>query len=407
MTTPIPGNTSNGSGSGTSLTISHTVPSASNLLLVSFGYQTASSTPTVTATYNGVAMTQLGGVLDALHGQCLFYLLAPTAGTANVIISISQSIASSIAIVSDYSSANIDSGLTFDVVSTLDGGGTSNTLSPIGNTTIDPDLIYASSLVLSATNQTPTNSQTELADITTTGLGIVAGYKTAIGVTTPIGWSWASAGQNVLIAVAIRPKGIAVIAPSADTMMIQDTATTNYDTSVNLDIGEASGTVSIRRAWVKPDFTGMPADAILASAAFMITPTSDDSANARTMTMARCLRAVVSGQMTYNVYSTGNSWGTAGAHNTSTDYDSAVSIGTMAVGASPTLNSPMTMTLLANELQKFKDGTYTNNGVLLFVNTESSDFIRYASTNHATPEYRPRFVYQYSVPSNGGFFAWF
>ena len=47
------------------------------------------------------------------------------------------------------------------------------------------------------------------------------------------------------------------------------------------------------------------------------------------------------------------------------------------------------MTLDHAELQKLYDGTYTNNGIVLFMATQDNDMIQYASTENATTGYRP------------------
>jgi hypothetical protein len=174
---------------------------------------------------------------------------------------------------------------------------------------------------------------------------------------------------------------------SADTYIQGNTATTNYDTSTSLIVGASSP--AVYRAWIKPDFSAVPVGATFITAILKLTPITDVSSNARTMTANRCLRDVVSDQATWNIWKTSNNWGTAGAGNSSTDYDGAVALGTMTQPASPTLNVALEMTLTASELQKLFDGTYTNNGITLRVDTESLDAIVYASTNHATSEYRP------------------
>ena len=71
----------------------------------------------------------------------------------------------------------------------------------------------------------------------------------------------------------------------------------------------------------------------------------------------------------------------------------------MACLAAPVLNAEMTMTLSADgvvEFQKMYDGTYVNNGLVLFMDTQSNDNTAYASTEHETEAYRPNFVITYS-----------
>jgi len=182
---------------------------------------------------------------------------------------------------------------------------------------------------------------------------------------------------------------------SVDIPMLQDTyldfgaPTSNFDTSTQLNIGSSPAGTNPYRTWIKPDFSSIPSGIVFQSAIFYITPIGDASSNARTMDARRCLRVVVSNQATWNVFSTGNNWGTAGCSNSTTDYDGAVAIGTMTQPASPTLNVPLQMTMTASELQKLYDGTYANNGIILFVDVQNADGIPYASTDNATSAYRP------------------
>lgn len=192
---------------------------------------------------------------------------------------------------------------------------------------------------------------------------------------------------------------------SADLYLDSASPTANTETETTMYVGEQAGGADTTRTWIKPDFSTVPAGAIFSSAVLHLTPTVDLSSNARTMSAHRCLRDVVSSQATWNIWKTSNNWATAGCSNSSSDYDGAVALGTMTQPASPTLNTALDMTLTASELQKLFDGTYTNNGIILFVDTQTDDMIGYASTNHATSAYRPTITITYSLRSN--FFMFF
>lgn len=147
---------------------------------------------------------------------------------------------------------------------------------------------------------------------------------------------------------------------SADTMMSSAAATTNFDANILINVGRNGAAGAIFRSWIKPNFATIPAGMRFVSAVLNLNPDTDTSSNARTMSAHRCLRAVVSNQATWNVYSTGNNWGTAGASNSTTDYDGATALGTMAVAASPTIDVFLQMTFTAAgvaELKKLYDGT--------------------------------------------------
>jgi uncharacterized glyoxalase superfamily protein PhnB len=176
---------------------------------------------------------------------------------------------------------------------------------------------------------------------------------------------------------------------SADTFFDSSVPTTNFDTNTQLIVGENNAAVQTIRQWIKPDFSSVPTGVLFISAVLKLTPIQDISSNARTMYAHRCLRDVVSSQATWNIWKTSNNWGTAGASNSTTDYEGAVVMGSMPQPASPTLNVALEMTLDASELQKLFDGTYVNNGIILFVDTQLNDMIIYASRDHATAAYRP------------------
>ena len=190
-----------------------------------------------------------------------------------------------------------------------------------------------------------------------------------------------------------------------DTQMVSDAATTNYESAISFGVGESNVAARIIRSIVKPDFSPV-SGYIITAATLKLTPMIDFSDNARTLYAHRVLRSVTMTQATWNVYSTGNNWGTAGCGNSTTDYDGAVVLGSTTQPASPTIDSPgfVSMTLDATELQKMNDGTYTNNGIVLFVATESSDEIVYHSKESTTSAYRPIITVTYKTPTNH-FFA--
>ena len=181
---------------------------------------------------------------------------------------------------------------------------------------------------------------------------------------------------------------------SADNTMIQTAPTVNFSAETTINVGAA--VADIRRAWLKPNFSSLPSNIVFNSALLKLTVTGDSSNNARTMYAHRCLPAAVNNQQTWNVYSTGNNWTTGGASSSGNDYE-ATEIGHVSVPASPPLNTQLTMTLTASELQKLYDGTYTNNGIVLFVDTQNDDAIAYASIDHATSAYRPIITIGYYI----------
>jgi hypothetical protein len=191
-----------------------------------------------------------------------------------------------------------------------------------------------------------------------------------------------------------------------DTRIDSANATTNYATDV-LTVGEVPSVTQIFRTLLKFNLAvgtnPPPATALVSSATLYLTPTYDGSSNARTMSAYRVIRAWSESQATWNVYTAGNNWGTAGCANTTTDRESAA-LGTMAVSASPTGGVALTMSLDITKVQEWISGAFANNGMLLQVDTETDDQIDYASSDNATASYRPKLVIEYT---NGGGFMMF
>jgi hypothetical protein len=195
------------------------------------------------------------------------------------------------------------------------------------------------------------------------------------------------------IASGLMPAPISVDVPTlSDTFIRSTSATTNFNTNTSSPIGESNAGTNIDRVIIIPDWSAVPANHLIIAATLKMTPTADASSNARTMSAHRILKAVNITQATYTIASIGVPWDTLGARNTSTDYDGAIVLGSASVSAAPALNvaDSFTMSLLPAEMQKFMDATYTNNGILLFVDTEVNDQIQYASQDHATVAFRPK-----------------
>lgn len=178
-----------------------------------------------------------------------------------------------------------------------------------------------------------------------------------------------------------------------DTFMSSGNATTNYGSANYLSIGHdaAPAGLGVARTLIKFDLSGIPPNERVVSATLSLWVSLDNSSNARTISVYRVLRAWVEGQATWNVYSTGNNWGTAGCSNTSTDREAA-DIGTAAISASPGVGTEIQIALTPAKVQDWITGAVTNNGILLKVDTESGDEIQYDSSGSATAGERPKLV---------------
>jgi len=181
---------------------------------------------------------------------------------------------------------------------------------------------------------------------------------------------------------------------SADAYIISTSPTVVLSADIQLNAGENASDVT--RTWIKPNFTLIPAGRTFTTAVLnLIVQDGSTSSNARTLSVYRCLRAVNNSLISWNKYSA-SSWATAGAGNSTTDYDGGVLMGSVTVDAAPAEASIVHVPLDAAEFQKLYDGTYTNNGLIFFVDTETSDRVKYWSTDTITASNRPSISIAYT-----------
>lgn len=171
--------------------------------------------------------------------------------------------------------------------------------------------------------------------------------------------------------------------------------TTNNNNNV-LYMGELNSGAYVTTLLIKFDFSSIPSGATSSAASLQLTITQDLSTNAPTMVFKHSLRAWSETQATWNVYTTGNNWDTAGARNASTDYGAqlaSLTLGTADTGAK-------TWTFSTTEMDKYFNGTYTNNGWIGFSTVDNNDGYQFASSGNATSESRPKFDVTYSTSTN-------
>lgn len=146
------------------------------------------------------------------------------------------------------------------------------------------------------------------------------------------------------------------------------------------------------------------AGSTITSAIFRLYKNGDASTGSKTASVYRMIRAYVNAQATWNVYSTGNNWGTAGANNTTTDREGSAT-GTRVFVNGEGTGSYADFTLTAANIQAMIiNGGFTNNGFLVRMNTQVDDGWSFVSTD-GTAANRPELVVNYTPPS--GFFDFF
>lgn len=198
--------------------------------------------------------------------------------------------------------------------------------------------------------------------------------------------------------VSIQPDGTAGV----DSFIESGSPTTNNGTSGVLQSGESSTATSTFRALLKFDLSGIPPTATINSASLVVRLAlagTGRASNNRTHRLYRLKRAWVEGQVTWNIYSTGNSWSTAGGFHLN-DCEQT-DCGTCSFATADALDAFKTFTLNAALIQGMVDGTFTNNGFLWKADTENNDAYRSYSSDDATAANRPELIIDYTAAGGG------
>lgn len=189
--------------------------------------------------------------------------------------------------------------------------------------------------------------------------------------------------------LTIQPDGSA----GKDTYIDQDSPTTNRGTGTYVVWGGQSSSL-VREPLIQFDLSGVPSAAMVSSTVlnFPYTPNQWDAAVGWTATLTayRMLRAWTEAGATWLTCDGTNNWGTAGAKNTTSDRE-ASSIGS----ATYTCYQAFSMNLDAAKVQEWVSGSFANNGLLLLASVYTWR-IGMASSDNATPSYRPNLVVAYT-----------
>ena len=189
-----------------------------------------------------------------------------------------------------------------------------------------------------------------------------------------------------------------------DSTMEQEAPTTNYGQQANaFDVGEDNTFVQLFRSCAKFSFLNIPSNSVINSAILTLTYQQDGnwrSSNSRTVRVYRSLRAFTEG-LTWNTYDGTNNWGTAGAGNTTTDRE-ATDIGSATLSTTALAGDTVSITLTASAIEAMiPNGTFTNNGFILKVDTESSDRFKFQTSEGSTASERPKIVIDYTSKPRG------
>jgi hypothetical protein len=183
---------------------------------------------------------------------------------------------------------------------------------------------------------------------------------------------------------------------STDTYIASNAATTNFNTSLQLLVGEADDAIQIGRALLKFDLSQLSSKATILSATLRLYMTAEKSSNARTLRVYRSKRAWTAGGATWNKYDGSSDWQTAGGFGAN-DCEQT-DIGTLSLSATETAgykDIPLTVAAIQTMIT---GGAWTNNGFLLMMDTESADQYIFDSSSAVGDTKWPKLTIEHDLP---------
>jgi hypothetical protein len=199
----------------------------------------------------------------------------------------------------------------------------------------------------------------------------------------------------------------ATLQPSSSVChILSNDPTVNYNLSASQNgyLGEPNNASDSRRRWLIK-FNGLsdgtiPSNAIVTSAILSLYLDSSLSNSTRTFRVYRQKRVWVAAQATWNSYSTGNGWQTAGGFGAN-DCEQT-DIGNISLSSAPATG--FKDWILDNQaIQEIISGAWSNNGFLMKADTESNDAHRFQAQGASTAGNRPKLFIEYTL-GGGGFF---
>lgn len=184
-----------------------------------------------------------------------------------------------------------------------------------------------------------------------------------------------------------------------DTTLDDSNPTTNYGTGAGLGAGESNASTSVYRSLIKFDFSSISWLAVINSATLSIWLFANAASNTRTCRVYRQKRAWVETQATWNVYSTGNSWQTAGGFGPNDCEQTDIGSRSLAAAES---SGEKQWTLTASAVEAMVNGGWTNNGFLLKNDYEVNDQHSFRASAYTTSSERPKLVMDYTSQDTGG-----
>lgn len=182
-------------------------------------------------------------------------------------------------------------------------------------------------------------------------------------------------------------------ADGLDAIISESATTTNYGTLDNFGVGNATVGSGNRRTLIKFNLDALPAIATLKTVKLSLCVRTDDSANARTFRVYRTKRAWVEAQATWNIYSTGNNWSTAGGFHANDCEQTDIGSADFSASETPYAFKDFSLTPTT------KTALDLGNGWLIKADTEADDLYYFFSSDWSTDAERPKLTITYQLPA--------
>ena len=186
-----------------------------------------------------------------------------------------------------------------------------------------------------------------------------------------------------------------------DTMINSPNPTTNYGTSTETSVGDGNTAASgAHRGIIKFDVSSIDsADIVSAATLSLYEHTAEDQHSVGTWSvkLQKLRRDWVEGEVTWNIWKTGNNWSTAGAGNTSSDIYSATTATVTLDGTVANAFIDWSDAQLTSDVQDFVSGALSNYGWRIQApDIEDAGANRtrnaFSLSDHSTSSQRPKLV---------------
>lgn len=170
----------------------------------------------------------------------------------------------------------------------------------------------------------------------------------------------------------------------------EDTSINSVFPTLNIGSGIQFIVSGVANGLVKFDISSIPSNATISQAIFSLFTASASGSSVQNV--HRLVRNWVESEATWNEAETGTNWGTAGAANTTTDYNSTL-LDTITQSSSSNTESTADIT---STVQDWVDGTSSNYGLRL--SYASGTAVNWHSADGLTAAYHPSLAITYTLP---------